>query len=83
MLQDIPKSVDIELDPNPAEQSDKMLCFDGRVDYHTRQNMQCTIKGNHFGSAYFCRNLLPTKLELRKLNKYDRPLIQEPFASGE
>lgn len=30
MLQDIPKSVDIEFDPNPAEQSDKILCFDGR-----------------------------------------------------
>ncbi len=61
----------------------QMLCFDGRVDYHTRQNMQCTTKGNHFGSAYFCRNLLPTKLELRKLNKYDRPLIEKPFANGE
>ena len=53
----------------------QMLSFDGRVDYHTRQNMQCTTKGNHFGSAYFCRNLLPTKLELRKLVKYDRPLV--------
>ena len=53
----------------------QMLVFDARVDYHTRFNMQSTTKGNHFGSAYFCRNLLPTKLELRKLNKYDRPLI--------
>ena len=53
----------------------QLLSFDGRVDYHTWQNMQCTTKGNHFGSAYFCRDLLPTKLELRKLVKYDRPLI--------
>ena len=53
----------------------QMLSFDSRVDYHTHQNMQETAKGNHFGSAYFCRDLLPTKLELRKLNKYDRPLI--------
>lgn len=54
----------------------QMLSFDARVDYHTRQNMQCTTKGNHFGSAYFCRNLLPTKLELRQLVKYDRPLVK-------
>ena len=54
----------------------QMLVFDGRVDYHTRQNMECTTKGNHFGSAYFCRDLLPTKLELRQLVKYDRPLTK-------
>ncbi|MBR1431814.1 tRNA (adenine-N(6)-)-methyltransferase [Ruminococcus sp.] len=53
----------------------QMLVFDGRVDYHTRKNMQETTKGNHFGSAYFCRDLLPTKLELRQLNKYERPLL--------
>ena len=53
-----------------------MLCFDSRVDYHTQQNMLFTTKGNHFGSAYFCRNLLPTKLELRQLVKYDRPLMK-------
>lgn len=53
----------------------QLLSFDGRIDYHTRKNMQETTKGNHFGSAYFCRDLLPTKLELRQLNKYDRPLI--------
>lgn len=59
----------------------QMLGFDSRVDYHTRQNMQCTTKGNHFGSAYFCRNLLPSKLELRQLIKYDRPL--QPPAGGD
>ncbi len=52
----------------------QMLVFDARVDYHTQKNMQATTKGNHFGSAYFCRNLLPSKLELRQLIKYDRPL---------
>ncbi len=55
----------------------QLLVFDARVDYHTRKNMQETTKGNHFGSAYFCRDLLPTKLELRQLNKYDRPLIND------
>lgn len=54
----------------------QMLCFDTRVDYHTN-NMQSTTKGTPFGSAYFCRNLLPTKLELRKLNKYEKPLIRK------
>ena len=53
----------------------QMLCFDVRVDYHTQKNMQTITKGNHFGSAYFCRNFLPTKLELRKLVKYDRLLV--------
>lgn len=52
----------------------QLLCFDSRVDYHTQNNMEKTTKGNHFGSAYFCRKLLPTKLELRQLNKYERPL---------
>lgn len=61
----------------------QMLAFDARVDYHTRQNMQCTTKGNHFGSAYFCRNLLPTKLELRQLIKYDRPLINDSDGGDE
>lgn len=59
----------------------QVLAFDARVDYHTRKNMECTTKGNHFGSAYFCRDLLPTKLELRQLNKYDRPL--QPPAGGD
>ena len=54
----------------------QMLVFDARVDYHTHNNMQSTTKGNHFGSAYFCRDLLPTKLELRQLDKYDKPLIE-------
>ena len=52
----------------------QMLAFDRRVDYHTNGNMKDYTKGNHFGSAYFCRDLLSTKLEMRRLNKYDRPL---------
>lgn len=61
----------------------QMLCFDGRVDYHTRHNMESPTKGNHFGSAYFCRDLLPTKLELRQLVKYDRPLVTTPIGGDE
>ena len=53
----------------------QMLCFDGRISYHTHGNMQQAMNGIHFGSAYFCRDILPTKLELRQLVKYDRPLV--------
>lgn len=52
----------------------QILCFDARVDYHTNGNYETYTKGNHFGSAYFCRDLLPTKLELRELKKYERSL---------
>lgn len=55
----------------------QLLVFDARVDYHTNGNMQTYTKGNHFGSAYFCRDFIPTKLEFRELHKYERPLIQE------
>lgn len=54
----------------------QMLVFDTRVGYHTRGNMSTYANGNHFGSAYFCRDLLPSKLELRELHKYERPLIR-------
>lgn len=53
----------------------QMLCFDVRVDYHTNGNMNDYTSGSSFGSAYFCRDLLPSKLELRELKKYSRNLI--------
>lgn len=53
----------------------QLLIFDARIDYHNKKNLHETVKGNSFGSAYFCCNLLPTKLELRRLIKYDRPLV--------
>lgn len=52
----------------------QLLCFDARVNYHTNGNLIKHTTGNHFGSAYFCRNLLPTKLELRQLNEYQKAL---------
>ena len=52
----------------------QLLCFDVRVDYHTCNNFDTYTKGNHFGSAYFCRMLLPSRLEMRRLNKYEKPL---------
>lgn len=55
----------------------QLLAFDGRVDYHNRQNMQTVTKGNHFGSMYFCRDLLPRELIFKELIKFERPLIGE------
>ena len=53
----------------------QMLCFDQRIDFHTNGNMKNYTKGTPFGSAYFCRNFLPTKLELRELHKYPKKLL--------
>ena len=52
----------------------QVLSFDGRVDYHTLGNFNTYTKGNHFGSAYFCRKLLPERLVLKELHKYEKPL---------
>ena len=52
----------------------EMLVFDGRIDYHTRGNFERSISGIHYGSAYFCRGVLPQKLVFRELHKYTRPL---------
>lgn len=60
----------------------QLLVFDARVDYHMNMDMRNFAKGNHFGSAYFCRDLLPSKLELRKLNKYEKPLIWDGDENG-
>lgn len=52
----------------------ELLCFDKRIDYHTNNNFETYTKGNHFASAYFCRNLLPQQLIFRQLKKYERKL---------
>lgn len=33
-------------------------------------------EGTAFGSAYFCRDFLPSKLELRELHKYEKVLSE-------
>lgn len=55
----------------------QLLAFDKRVDYHTNFNFQTYTKGNHFASAYFCRDILPKDLIIEELKKYERPLIEE------
>lgn len=47
----------------------QMLCFDKRIDFMNPKHMDSPVKGTPFGSAYFCRGLLPTRLELRRLDK--------------
>lgn len=47
----------------------QMLCFDKRIGFINQNNMGKPMERVAFGSAYFCRNLLPTKLELRSLSK--------------
>lgn len=53
----------------------ELLVFDLRVDYHTNGNFKTTTKGCHFGSAYYCRNVLPKQLVFKNLIKYDKPLF--------
>jgi hypothetical protein len=52
----------------------EVLVFDRRIEYHTRGNFEKPSKGIHFGSAYFCRGVLPDKLIFRELHKFQRPL---------
>lgn len=52
----------------------QLLAFDARVDFHTNNNFETYSKGNHFASAYFCRNFLPKDLIIEKLHKYERTL---------
>lgn len=53
----------------------QLLCFDKRIDYHINGNLESTHKGNHFASAYFCRDLLPKDLIFKKLKKYTQRLL--------
>lgn len=54
----------------------EILAFNNRIEYHTNFNFDTYTKGNHFGSGYFCRGLLPEKLIIEELVKYERPLIE-------
>lgn len=47
----------------------QMLCFDSRIGFMDPEHTDNPVEGVSFGSAYFCRNFLPSKLELRKLDK--------------
>lgn len=53
----------------------QLLSFDARIDFHTNFNFTTYTKGNHFASAYFCKDILPKSLIIEKLYKYERALI--------
>ena len=55
----------------------ELLILDKRVNYHTWGDMQHYKEGNHFGSIYFCRNLLPSQIEFAELTPYQRALSNE------
>ncbi|MGL5328857.1 MAG: hypothetical protein ACRDD7_06285 [Peptostreptococcaceae bacterium] len=52
----------------------EMLCFDGRVAFHTNDNFKEYTRGTAFASAYFCKDLLPEKLILKELKEYQKAL---------
>ena len=54
----------------------QLLCFDSRIGFHDETHMNAPQEGSSFGSAYFCRDFLPSKLELRMLNKTIHPLVR-------
>lgn len=54
----------------------QLLCFDSRIGFHDETHMNAPQEGASFGSAYFCRDFLPSKLELRMLNKTIHPLVR-------
>lgn len=54
----------------------QLLAFDGRINFHTNNNFKTHTRGNHFASAYFCKDILPKDLILEELKEYDRELIK-------
>ena len=54
----------------------QLLAFDDRVMFHNMENMKNTVNSIAFGTAYFCRNVLPKDLILEKLYKYEEPLVE-------
>ena len=52
----------------------EIMSFDQRIGFHNENNFETTIEGNSFASAYFCRDILPEKLVLERLYKYERKL---------
>ena len=55
----------------------QLLSFDQRIGFHTPKSMTTSIEGSPFASAYFCRDFLLRDLIVEKLDKYDRPLIED------
>ena len=52
----------------------ELLSFDGRIAFHTNGDFEKYTRGSAFSSSYFCKDMLPERLILRKLVEYERPL---------
>ena len=52
----------------------QILTFDQRIGFHNQSNMNLTIEGSPFATAYFCRDVLPNDLIIEELNKFDKKL---------
>lgn len=54
----------------------QLLCFDQRIGYHNMQNMDKTVEGSPFATAYFCKDVLPRDLILEPIVKYSEKLVE-------
>lgn len=59
------------------KQGIQILSFDARICYHDKEHMDNVVNGSPFATAYFCRNLLPKDLIIKKLVTYERPLLKK------
>lgn len=55
----------------------QLLVFDKRVGFHTNYNFATTTEGSPFATGYFCKDFLPTDLIFERLDKYQRPLLED------
>ncbi len=52
----------------------QLLAFDKRIAFYMGRKNAGPAAGCAFASAYFCRDLLPERLLLEELERYERPL---------
>lgn len=55
----------------------QLLVFDKRIGFHTNYNFSNPTEGSPFAAAYFCKSFLPQDLIFERLEKYNRPLLED------
>lgn len=58
---------------NYFEEGLQLLVLDKRIGFHTK-DMEDTAEAPHFGSMYFCKDILPNDLIFERVKKYKRKL---------
>lgn len=53
----------------------QLLCFDKRICFHDKNNLNKTIKGIPFATGYFCKDILPNNLIVEELIRDEEPLM--------